>query len=208
MTDLYETLGVSKSADAAEIKKAYRKKAMAVHPDRHPEIDPEVFHSVELAHRILSDEGRRKKYDATGSAEDEPDTTHASAMQMVAQIINSLIERPDAIYVDLVADAKRIIGVARTDHSANIKKAQAAIDKIAKVRKRFKAKKGPDRIGIMLDQQIAGREQALAAMTAHFEVIKLAETMIADAVFEPESRPASPFGQPTFHQGLWTSTTA
>ena len=34
--DFYETLGISKNADAAEIKKGYRKKAIEFHPDKNP----------------------------------------------------------------------------------------------------------------------------------------------------------------------------
>ena len=187
-TDLYETLGVSKSADAAEIKRAYRQKARTTHPDVTDD-DGAAFQSVALAHRILSDDERRAKYDATGHIGDEPDTQQSSAMQMVAQIINGLLERPDALYLDLVREATIVLLQAHGDHTIMVKKAQAEVDKLAKVRKRFKAKKGPDRIGIMLDQQIAERTKALVPMTAHFEIIKLAQGMVEDAVFEPDVRP-------------------
>lgn len=189
MTDLYETLGVSKSADAAEIKRAYRQKAKETHPDV-SDGDQAAFQSVALAHRILSDAERRAKYDAMGdNTSDEPDTKQSSAMQMVAQVINGLLERPDAIHYDLVNEAKKTLRQANADHSMMVKKAQAEIGKLIKVRARFKAKKGPDRIGIMLDQQIAARTQALIPMTAHTEIIALAMELVEDAVFEPEARP-------------------
>lgn len=191
MTDLYETLGVSKSADADEIKRAYRQKAKETHPDV-TDGDQAAFQSVALAHRILSDAERRAKYDATGDTSDEPNTKQSSAMQMVAQVINGLLERPDAIHYDLVNEAKKTLRQANADHSMMVKKAQAEIGKLIKVRARFKAKKGPDRIGIMLDQQIAQRTQALVPMTAHTEIIALAMALVEDAVFEPDARPQRP----------------
>ncbi|CAG0899422.1 unnamed protein product [Cyprideis torosa] len=63
--DLYELLGVSHACALSEIKKAYRKKALKVHPDKNPD-DPkaaELFHELSLALEILSDEGARAAYD-------------------------------------------------------------------------------------------------------------------------------------------------
>ncbi|MBT5788169.1 MAG: molecular chaperone DnaJ [Flavobacteriaceae bacterium] len=68
--DYYDILGVSKSASAAEIKKAYRKKAIAHLPDKNPG-DAEAekkFKAAAEAYEVLGDEQKRAKYDNYGHA--------------------------------------------------------------------------------------------------------------------------------------------
>lgn len=66
--DYYEVLGVSKSATADEIKKAYRKKAIQYHPDKNPgdKEAEEKFKEAAEAYEVLSDEQKRAKYDRFG----------------------------------------------------------------------------------------------------------------------------------------------
>ncbi len=66
--DYYQTLGVSKSASADEIKKAYRKLAMKHHPDRNPgNKEAEVkFKQATEAYEILKDEQKRAAFDQYG----------------------------------------------------------------------------------------------------------------------------------------------
>jgi len=63
-TKLYESLGVEKSADAKEIKKAYRKLAVRHHPDKGG--DETKFKEISAAYEILSDAEKREKYDKFG----------------------------------------------------------------------------------------------------------------------------------------------
>jgi curved DNA-binding protein len=66
--DLYEELGVSRTASQDEIKKVYRKHAAKLHPDRNPG-DAKVearFKAINRAYHVLSDPEKRKLYDEFG----------------------------------------------------------------------------------------------------------------------------------------------
>lgn len=68
--DYYEVLGVSRNADAAEIKKAYRKLALQYHPDRNPgdKEAEEKFKEAAEAYDVLSNDEKRRRYDQFGHA--------------------------------------------------------------------------------------------------------------------------------------------
>jgi curved DNA-binding protein CbpA len=65
--DLYELLGVRRDATAAEITRAYHRRARALHPDTQPGQagEPAGFRELEEAYRVLHDPGRRAAYDQT-----------------------------------------------------------------------------------------------------------------------------------------------
>jgi molecular chaperone DnaJ len=69
-SDYYAVLGVSKSADKDEIKRAYRKLAKEYHPDRNPgdEQAEQKFKEIGEAYEVLGDEQKRAAYDRFGHA--------------------------------------------------------------------------------------------------------------------------------------------
>lgn len=69
--NLYEVLEIDEKASMGEIRTAYRKLALSVHPDK---VKPEErdsahkkFQEVAFAYAVLNDETRRKRYDETGN---------------------------------------------------------------------------------------------------------------------------------------------
>jgi curved DNA-binding protein len=68
MADFYKELGVSRTATADEIKKAYRKLASELHPDKNPgnKKSESRFKAVNRANQVLSDPAKRKLYDEFG----------------------------------------------------------------------------------------------------------------------------------------------
>jgi molecular chaperone DnaJ len=67
--DYYEVLGLNRSASPDEIKKAFRKLAFELHPDRNKDpASEEKFKEISEAYAVLSDPEKKQKYDAYGHA--------------------------------------------------------------------------------------------------------------------------------------------
>ncbi|HZK19384.1 MAG TPA: DnaJ domain-containing protein [Treponemataceae bacterium] len=71
MDDLYQILGVTKTATSDQIKKAYRDAAFKYHPDRNPgnKTYEEKFKEINAAYAVLGDETKRSQYDRYGSTD-------------------------------------------------------------------------------------------------------------------------------------------
>ena len=74
--DFYKILGIKRSANEKEIKKAFKKKSLQLHPDKNPD-DPDAlnkYQDVSAAYDVLGDQDKRRKFDQGGEkAVDEPE---------------------------------------------------------------------------------------------------------------------------------------
>jgi molecular chaperone DnaJ len=103
--DAYEILGIDRSADAAEVKKAFRRLARELHPDVNTE-DPaaeEKFKEAAEAYEILSDAERRRTYDAFGYEGLRSGGFHSRAESAggFQDIFEAIFGRSDPMFGDL-----------------------------------------------------------------------------------------------------------
>jgi curved DNA-binding protein CbpA len=111
------------------VRRAYRKRAKTAHPDVDGG-DREAFERARRAMVLLTDPGRREKYDRTGNAdEDVPDNARASALQVIAMHVGAAVTRFVQSGLNPMADHRRLdlLAVARAAIDGEIAKARAGI---------------------------------------------------------------------------------
>lgn len=134
--DLYEELGVKKTASKEEIKKAYRKRSKETHPDLHPD-DPEKaeqFGALTRAYNILSDDEKRRQYDSGEDPEkiSKVTTEKDMALASVVQLFFRVLDQADPARNDVFKVMKELI-------SESIKKCQSEIIRLEKKNLKYEA---------------------------------------------------------------------
>jgi curved DNA-binding protein CbpA len=125
----YEELGIAKDADAATVKRAYRKAAKRAHPDRGG--DAQAMTRVNVAYDILSDPARRERYDLGG--EDIPATPplELRARMQLGMAFQHALQNPARVNIPKAAK------VFLTDQQ---RAGKAQIAEMKQLQERFKAR--------------------------------------------------------------------
>jgi len=130
----YKILGVIKEATKSEIKKAFRKKAKSMHPDKGGK--PEEFIKINIAYNVLVNSERRKRYDDTGDYDSVKDN-NADIYNSLCQLFDLIISRIDYKFSDVFGKMKYEIDSKISEEKRMIKKYKKEKDIIKDVKNRI-----------------------------------------------------------------------
>lgn len=213
MTDLYAHLGISRNADRATIRKAYRVRAKADHPDS-PSGSVSKFALTKLAHDILTDDARRVKYDATGDTSEAPiDNTQARVRETVITALNAvLVEYAKMNFNPLHYD---VIEAMRNHLSNNISQLEQSasqvtvqLKRLEKFVGRFKRKSKPklpdpnNILDALLLGNIQGGKQQLDHINAQIVIVKSAIDFLSEYEFKSDVQSSPPM-RVHLYNGAW-----
>ncbi|PWY89541.1 DnaJ-domain-containing protein [Aspergillus sclerotioniger CBS 115572] len=135
-SDLYDILGVEHDATPDQIKTAYKKKALKHHPDKAPpnlkEEANTKFQQIAFAYAVLSDEGRREKFDRTGSTakavyeDDDFDWLDFYREQFSAAIDENALDQIKKDYQRSEEEAKDVLAAYET-HRGDLDKVYESV---------------------------------------------------------------------------------
>ncbi len=176
--DLYAILGVSRDADAAAIKAAYRQRAKASHPDHGS--DGEAFRRVKDAYDVLSDPLLRAHYDATGEAPADKaarEADEARFRQLLGDLLVTTIAQAGApAFTDIVAEARRSLTVQISAVDAEMANLRNLAGRIAEVLERLREPEGETLLRTILSERKTALEAKLVTVTElRVQLVRLVE---------------------------------
>jgi len=189
--DPYAELGIAPGADTAAVRRAYRARAKATHPDHGG--DPVAFQRTKRASMVLLDPARRARFDRDGVIDDEaPDNALADALVAISQLLDAAMVQcaqsgRDPTSMDLLGMMTRTAVEAKSGMSQRKHEVAGHLAQSEKLRGRFKVKKGKtggNRIAALLDQRIAAQQANIALMEREIAKLDRAVAMLADYSFD------------------------
>lgn len=203
----YVILGVRRNARPETIKKAYRDKSKALHPDAGG--NPENFAVLNTAYRILSDPDRRRRYDETGDWDEVmPEQPDAFPRQMIAQLLAEILKGPEEPEKFDLADFMRNHFAEKI---AEIEQRRGVIlrvkERVEKLRGRFKRRdgEGENFMESILTWHIREADLGLAQFDKTIEHMRRAIELLEDYDFDADVPPPQPV---RFEWGTATGTDA
>jgi curved DNA-binding protein CbpA len=146
MDDPYKILGVDRTASTEEVRRAYRERAKATHPDV-PGGSKEEFRKVQRALTTLADPKKREHYDNTGTDDDGvPDNSDVGAINILVGFFEaavtefSNVQGADILQVNLIAAAREWLNESNKALLKQKQQLESKARKLEKVEKRLRRK--------------------------------------------------------------------
>jgi len=185
LIDPYDILGLSRDADNAAVKSAYRKRAKLAHPDAGG--DSEVFGNLKLAYELLLDPVRRKVFDDTGYDPELADTKDLQGLVILETLVNEMIldEREPGSF-DPVASMRRKLTDRIVTARFHILEMERHRARIRNHMDRMGRKPGTDVLGRMLKARCETIGQAISKSETEIKTIEQAYGMLDGYAYELE----------------------
>lgn len=182
--DPYAVLGVARDATADVIKRAFRSKAKDTHPDAGGQ--PGEFERVQRAQMILLDPKRRRRFDETGAV-DDPDiqSPDHGALTMISALLAQLLADGDhdPLQHDVIMVMRNSLLEDERKEAQGLAGIDRSLDRIAKMRKRFRHKKSGQNI---FERMLAAHENQLKEVKAKQAHIKADRARALEVLAEYE----------------------
>jgi curved DNA-binding protein CbpA len=185
--NLYEILGIKRSASEPEIRSAYLKKAKQTHPDSGGDVA--AFKDVARAYGVLGDCQKRIVYDETGREDSGPSTEDAAVIILRNLVEMIIADQRDPAFTDYAGHMKMQLSKGLDGAVGQIATLQAQADRCAKMAKRFKAKAGDNLIGKILEGRIAEMKRQITANQQNLANIKAAQALLQSYEYKIDKQP-------------------
>lgn len=183
----YKTLGVAKDADQMTIKRAYRRKSKAAHPDRKGGSHA-AMSEVNRAYALLSDATKRAHYDQTGEEQITP--LEQNAKNALAALVSELVEHYASHNAfNLVAKLREVIKSKTVEIKTNTSVQRRKADKIERVlKKHLKPNKNANKMLVhIIEHQLQQARSKVAELEQHQEIGALMLKMLEGYGWEDEA---------------------
>jgi curved DNA-binding protein CbpA len=196
-SNLYDDLGIEPSADQKAIKSAHRKAVRRTHPDTVGGGNREQFDKVQRAYLVLADPEKRRRYDADGTVDDQPDNTMGIITEMILAAFTAALGSagPKFKNVNVIAKTRDHLRLMQKNEAArrNEEQEHLAIAEDLLGRVKFTNAGSHDPIGNMLRDRVSSYRSRIARSQIDESMMVAATAYLEHYGFEftPQQTPES-----------------
>ena len=195
MTNHYSTLGVDATATEADLKRQYRRRAKATHPDTNGHGSTIEFQAVQRAYAVLSDPSSRADYDKFGEAGCKVQSLREQAEAALSLVVAQAVPHFDVDKENVLELVRKSICVSMDGYLLRALECEKMAARFRSAAKRLKRRdKQPSPLAAALEA--TALEHDNAAKAARFEQVKGSEMLavLAEHKYKVDYRTEAPGG--------------